>query len=114
VPTIPTELTVGLIINLMAVILSLVSTYFPGFREIYAAWDSAHKALFQLYIVTGIVLVAALLTFTKVLVLVTPDVNGVLLLIVMWGTALYSNQTTYGYSQPPQSVLDAKAGRIQN
>lgn len=110
-PDIPTQLTVGLVINLLSVLLSLFTTYWPGFRETYAAWDSTHKAGFQAIIITAIVVLAAILTFTNIWLLVAPDRNGVLLLIVMWGTALWSNQTAYGMFTPPQSVQIAKAGR---
>ena len=110
-PTIPTELTVGLLINLAAIIVSLCCTYIPGFQETFASWTSSKKMLFQLIIITSLVVIAAVLSFTGIWLLVSPDKTGVIALVVMWGSALWTNQTTYSMSPEPKPVTVAKAGR---
>jgi hypothetical protein len=110
---VPKELTVAIVLNLLAVITSLLCNYFPGLREWFAAKDGANKALFQIIVVTVICLLAGILTWTGVWLLIPAGRDGVLILFVIWGTSLMSNQTTYSYTRKslPPSVIAVKALR---
>jgi hypothetical protein len=97
------------LLNVAAAALSLIASYVPVWREKWAAKDPTFKSLGMLGAVTGLAVIIGVLSFTKVVAIVTPDSTGLILLVISWGTALWTNSTTYQYSPPVASVVVAKA-----
>lgn len=95
-------------LNVVGVIISLCTSYIPGFREKYAAMKPVEKSLGQLIIVSIVVLLVGILSWTKVLMIVPNTTFGALLLGASWVSALVVNQTTYQFSTPTASVLLVK------
>ena len=97
------------LMNFAAIVLSLVASYVPGWREKWAAKDPTFKSLGMLLSITGLAIVIGVVSFTKFILIVPADSTGVVVLIVSWGTALWTNATTYTYSPQLPTVLAIKA-----
>jgi len=110
---IPQALTVALVLNLLSVLTSLACSYFPGLNTWFAVKDSGNKERFQLGIVTLICILTAVLNYTGVWVLLPVGNEGIITLVIIWGTTLYSNMTAYNYTKNslPVSVKKVKAVR---
>lgn len=94
-----------------AVVISLACTFIPNFRVWFAKQTSEAKSLAHLLVLTGMAILAGVLSFTGVYPFVTPDKAGIIQLVVLWIGALVTNQTTYEFSPQPEDVRLAKSLR---
>lgn len=108
----PKELTAGLVLNLMSILLSLACSYSPKLRDWWAAKEN-NKAIMQLIVITLICTISGVLNWTGIWPFLTSGSDGVITLIIIWFSALVTNQTTYTYTKDklPSSVVAAKAAR---
>lgn len=102
------------LMNFIATILSLACTYLPRFRVWYASKSEGFKALFQVAILAGLVVLVGVVSFTGVLVLVAPDWNGIIALVLILFQAITANQAVYKLSSQPVDVKEAKALRLSS
>lgn len=105
------EITAALLVNLAGIILSLISTYVPGWREKFAAWTSEKKSLFMLIVMAAVTVVIGLLSWSGIWVLIPATKEGLLFLFITFGTAMVTNQATYTISPQPKKVKEIKASR---
>jgi hypothetical protein len=99
------------ILSVVGAIVSLFSAYMPGFREWYAKMETVKKSLIQLVVVTVLILLAGILSWTGVVPVVTNDMTGIFVLIMAWIGALTSNQAAYVLAPETRSVKEAIAER---
>jgi hypothetical protein len=87
-------------------LISLLATYLPGFREWFAALSSSHKALGMWVAITVLTILVGVSSWTKFVVIVTPDKSGAIVLIFTYFTTLIANQSTYTLTKGslPESV----------
>lgn len=105
---IKTILTPPVLLAVMGGIISLMSSYIPRFREWYASLVFEQKALTQLGIITSIVLLSGVLSWTGVIMIVPVGTAGILILVFSWIAAVIANQATYALSKPVPSVIVIK------
>jgi hypothetical protein len=106
-----TVLVPGGMIQAAAILLSLIVSYVPGWREKWAAKDPQFKSLAMLGGVTAISLIIALVSFTGIIPIVPATLGGGITIVASWFLSLITNNTTYQYSPPVASVVVAKASR---
>jgi len=99
------------LLSVAGAVVSLFSAYMPGFREWYAKMETVKKSLMQLVIVTVLVLLAGILSWTDIVPVVSKDMTGIFVLIMAWIGALTSNQAAYVLAPQPASVKAAIAER---
>jgi hypothetical protein len=99
------------LLSVAGAIVSLFSAYMPGFREWYAKMETVKKSLMQFVIVTVLILIAGILSWTRVVPVVTPDMTGTFVLVMAWISALTSNQAAYVLAPETKSVKAAIAER---
>jgi hypothetical protein len=99
------------LLSVAGAVVSLFSAYMPGFREWYAKMETVKKSLMQLVIVTVLILVAGILSWTNIVPVVTNDMTGIFVLIMAWIGALTANQAAYVIAPETQSVKVAIAER---
>ena len=104
-----TLLTAPILLGVVGGIISLLTSYWPGFREKYAALDPVQKAAGQFGLITAVVLAIALVSFTRLIAVVPPNLVGGLVLALSWLTAVWTNQSTFTASPPVASVVVIKA-----
>lgn len=103
----------AVLMDVVATVLSLVCSYFPGFRVWFAGQDAAYKARFQVLGLLGLVILIGAVSFTKVLPLVPADWNGVIVLVVILYQGVKAGQAVYALTSGSQKadVIAAKAQR---
>jgi hypothetical protein len=104
-----TVLQPTVIVSVAGILISLITSYWPGFREWYAALTPTKKSLGQFFAITFICLMIGVLTWTGLMLLIPVGWPGILLLIFIWISALKANTTAYQLSPQVQSVIDVKA-----
>jgi hypothetical protein len=99
-----------MLLSFTGLLVSLLTSYIPGFREWYAVLKPVQKALGQVVIITVIIICVGILSFTKVLAIVPANTLGVMLLVISWFSTIVTNQTTYLITKNATvtSVLEAK------
>lgn len=100
-----------IMLNLIGIAISLMTSYIPGFREWYATRTSAEKGLGQVIAITLVVVVCGILSWTKIVAIVTPDYMGFVTLAGAWFSALTTNQATYMLSPKVESVKMVEASK---
>lgn len=96
------------LLTVVGSVISLLTSYVPGFREWYAALPDVNKKLGQGLMVTIVTAGVGIVSFTGVLAVVPADLSGALILVFAWYSALNANQTTYKLSPQRVNVLAIK------
>ena len=102
----PITVDVALVVSLAAILISLIASYIPGFREWWAGLEDVVKQLGMLISITLICLGVGVLSWTGVWLLIPAGKDGIVWLVIIWIQALVANQGAYKFS-PQLSVVRA-------
>jgi hypothetical protein len=89
-------------------LLSLLASYFPGFREKFASWEPARKQLCMLLAIVVVTGVIALLSWTVQWPIKDMTSGGASRLIVIFIETVVANQAVYGLTPQTKTVRDLK------
>lgn len=96
-------------LNVVGVIISLLTSYLPGFREWYAALKPVEKGLGQVIAITIVVVAVGIVSWTGFVKVVSPGNDGLTTLVLGWIYAVIANQVTYQLSPQIEQVKEIKS-----